>query len=190
MQNTDDVGITKDDDDNTTRNLAEVDNCSSLQANGDIEMEDDNVDRNIQLPKDDGQESLNDAETNVDNVESTSLPFAKVSVDQEDIEMATDETAGLDSTTDTIAQNENVPETEHRNTNETTEENDLLGPAKDLPPDEDDEDLVTAPLLQDTPSSLHNDEALHQEGPQETLVEGPTENAPGENELSEMETEQ
>lgn len=66
----------------------------------------------------------------------------------------------------------------------------MLGSVKDLPPNEDDEDLVTAPLSQDTPSS----EALYQEEPQETLAEGPTETAPSENEPSEnqnaeMETE-
>lgn len=189
---TDDVGIAKDDDNNnnTARNLAEVENCSSGQANGDIEMEDDNVDRNIQLPNDDGQETLNSAETNANNKESTSLPLAKESVEPEDIEMTNTETAGLDNTTDSTPQNENVPETERSDINGTTEENDLLGSVKDLPPNEDDEDLVTAPLSQDTPSS----EALHQEEPQETLAEGPTETAPSENEPSEnqnaeMETE-
>ena len=146
-------------------------------------MEDDSVDKNIQLPNDDGQETINSAETVTDNKES---PLAKESAD---IEMANAETAGLDNTTDIILQNKNAPEAEHRDTNGTTEGHDLLGPAKDLPPDEE------VPLLQDTPSSLHNDDALHQEGPQETLVEGPTEKAPGENEPgknqnAEIETEQ
>ena len=191
VSSTDDVGIAKDDDgdDDTTRNLAEVESCSSVQANGDIEMEDDNVDRNFQLPNDDGQETLNSAEINVNDKESTPLPFVKESVEPEDIEMANTETAGLDNTT---PQNENVPETELRDINGTTEENDLLGSVKDfVPPNEDDEDLAPAPPSQDTPSS----EALHQEEPQETLVEGPTETAPGENEPAEnqnaeMETKQ
>ena len=148
-------------------------------------MEDDN------LPNDDGQETLNSAETNAYNKESNSLPFANGSMELEDIEMANTGTAGLDNTTDIIPQNENVPETERKDMNGTTEENDLLGSVKDLPPNEDDEDLVTAPLSQDTPSS----EALHQEGPQETLVKGPIETASGENEPGEnhnvdMETEQ
>lgn len=92
----DDVGIAKDDynNNNTARNLAEVENCSSGQANGDIEMEDDNVDRNIQLPNDAGQETLNSVETNANNKESTSLPLAKERVEPEDIEMANTETAG------------------------------------------------------------------------------------------------
>jgi len=185
VPSTDDVGIAKDDDDDTwARNLAELKSCSPTQANDDIEMEDDNVNRNIQLPNDDGKETINSAETNA----------KEESVEQEDIEMANVETFALDNTTDIIPQNKNVPETEQRDTNGTTE-NDLLGPVKDLPPNEDNEDLVTVPLLQDTPSSLYNDEALHQEGPQETLVEVPTKNAPGESEPgetqnAEMETEQ
>lgn len=147
-------------------------------------MEDDNVNRNIQLPNDDGQETINSAETNA----------KEESVEQGDVEMANVETFGLDNTTDIIPQNKNVPETEQRDTNGTTE-NDLLGPVNDLPPNEDNEDLVTLPLMQATLSSLHNDEALHQEGPQETLIEGPTKKAPGESEPdetrnAEMETEQ
>lgn len=147
-------------------------------------MEDDNVNRNIQLPNDDGQETINSAETNA----------KEESVEQGDVEMANVETFGLDNTTDIIPQNKNVPETEQRDTNGTTE-NDLLGPVNDLPPNEDNEDLVTLPLMQDTLSSLHNDEALHHEGPQETLIEGPTKKAPGESEPgetqnAEMETEQ
>ena len=182
---TDDAAIAKDDDDSTARNLAEEEN-SSVQANGDIEMEDDIVDRNIQLPSDDGQEILTSAETNANNKESSSLPIAKVSVEPEDIEMKNTETTGLGNT-NSIPH----PETERKVINETTEENDLLGSVKDLPPNEEGEDLVTAPPSQDTPSS----EALHQEEPQETLFEGATETVPGENEPDEnqngeMETEQ
>ena len=187
VPSTDDVVNAKDDDNNTARNFAEEENCSSVQENGDIEMEDDIVDRNIQLPNDDEQEILKSAETNVNNEESTSSPIAKERVEPEDIEMENTETAGLDNNTNTITH----LETERKDINEATEENDLLGSVKDMPPTEEGEDLVTASPSQDTPSS----EALHREEPQETLVEGPTETAPGENEPSgsqnaEMETEQ
>lgn len=187
VPSTDDAVIAKDDDNSTARNLAEEEN-SFVQPNGDIEMEDDNADRNIQLPTDVGQEILTSAETNANDKESASLPIAKESVEPEDIEMENTETTGLDNT-NSIPH----PEIERRDINETTEENDLLGSVKDLPPNEGGEELVTASPSQDTPLS----EALHQEEPQETvpLVEGPTktvpgENEPGENQNAEMETEQ
>ena len=158
-----------------------------MQANGDIEMEDDIVDRNIQLPSDDGQEILNSAATNANNKESTSLPIAKESVESEDIEMENTETAELAANTNSIPH----PETECRDINEATEKNDLLESVKDVQPDKEGEDLVTASPSLATPSV----EALHREEPQETLVEGPTEtasveNEPDENQNTEMETEQ
>ena len=150
-------------------------------------MEDYIVDRKIQLPNDDEQEILKSAETNVSNEESTSSPIAKESVEPEDIEMVNTETARLGNSTNTTPH----LETGRRDINEATEENDLLGSVKDLPPDKEGEDLVTASPSLDTPPS----EALHREEPQETLVEGPTETSPGENEPdenqnAEMETEQ
>lgn len=185
VPSTDDAVIAKDDDNSTARNLTEEEN-SFVQANGDIEMEDGNADRNIQLPSDVGQEILTSAETNANDKESASLPIAKEGVEPEDIEMANTETTGLDNT-NSIPH----PGIERRDINETTEENDLLGSVKDLPPNEGGEELVTASPLQNTPSP----EALHQEEPQETLVEGPTETVPGEkepgeNQNAEMETEQ
>ena len=187
MPSTDDVAIAKEDDKNTAKNLAGEEN-SSVQANGDIEMEDDIVivDRNIQLPSDDGQEILTSAETNANNKVSTSLPIAEESVEPEDIEMENTETTGLGNT-NSIPH----PETERKVINEMTEENDLFGSVKDLPPNEEGEELGPASPSQDKPSS----EALHQEEPREALVEGPTETAPGENEPgesqndAEMETE-
>lgn len=155
VPSTDDAVIARDDDNNTARNLAEEEN-SSVQANGDIEMED-NADRNIQLPSNDGQEILTSTETNANNKESTSLPIAKECVEPEDIEMENTETTGLGNT-NSIPH----PETERRDINETTEENDLLGSVKDLPPNEEGEELVTASPSLDTPSS----EAHHQEEPQ------------------------
>lgn len=193
IQSTDDAGIAKEDDD-VTRNLAEMENDSSVQAN-DVEMEDDILDRSVRSPNDNGQEPLNGAQTNVDNVESTSMAFEKENVSDEDIEMANTETVGLDSVTDIFQKDDNVPEAGDPNINGTTEENDLLGSAKDLVPNEDDTDLATAPLIEETPSSSHNDEALHEEGPQETLDAPPTEqaagvNEPGEAHNTEMDTEQ
>lgn len=182
VPSTDDAVIAKDDDNSTARNLTEEEN-SFVQPNGDIEMEDDNADRNIQLPSDVGQEILTSAETNANDKESASLPIAKECVEPEDIEMENTETTGLDNT-NSIPH----PEIERRDINETTEENDLLGSVKDLPPNGGGEELVTASPSQDTPLS----EALHQEEPQETvpLVEGPTKTVPGENQNAEMETEQ
>ena len=150
-------------------------------------MEDYIVDRKIQLPNDDEQEILKSAETNVSNEESTSSPIAKESVEPEDIEMVNTETARLGNSRNTTPH----LETERRDINEATEENDFLGSVKDLPPDKEGEDLVTASPSLDTPPS----EALHRGEPQETLVEGPTETSPGENEPdenqnAEMETEQ
>ncbi|KAL9987389.1 hypothetical protein ACROYT_G001683 [Oculina patagonica] len=193
IQSNDDTGIAKEDDD-TARNLPEMENDSSVQAN-DVDMEDDIVDRNVRSSNDNEQESLNGAQTNVDNVESTSVACEKDSVEQEDIEMANADMLAVDSVTDVLQKEDNVPEAGNTNINEITEENDLLGSVKDLAPNEDDVDLATAPLMEETPSSSRNDEALHQEGPQETIHAPPTEQAPGENEPGEaqnakMDTEQ
>ena len=194
VQSTNDVGIAKDNED-TMGNLAEMENDSSVQAN-DVEMEDDVADRNVRLPEDDAeQESVNGAQTNVDNVESTSMAFEKGNVDQEDFEMTNFETVGLDTVRDVAHKEDNVPEAGDTNTNETADENDLLESAKDFASNEDDADLTAAPLMEETPSSSHNDQAHYQEEPQETSDAPPTEQAPSENEPGEvqnadMETEQ
>ena len=86
-----------------------MENESVVQAN-DVEMEGEMVDSNVRSPKDARQESLNGAETNVGDVESTSMAFAKENEneDQEDIEMANAETAG-DDVTDIAQNKDNVP---------------------------------------------------------------------------------
>lgn len=193
-QSTEDDGIAKDDDFTTEHH--EMENNSSVQAN-DIDMEDETLDENVRLPNDDGLESCSGVEANGENVDSSSMASTKENAGEEDIEMANVEPAeGPDSGNDIAQNGESVPEANDRNVNETTEENDLLGPASDLPLNEDDADLVTVPLMEETPTSCsHNDEALQQEGPQETLDARPAEQAPGENEpgeaqSAEMETEQ
>ena len=185
--------VAKEDED-ATENVAEVEKDSSFHAN-DIEMEDDIVDKNVRSGEDDKQGSLvKGSDTNAENEESTSIVFDNKNVDQEDIEMANAETAPLDSV-DIVQEESNVPEESNINSNKTTEDNELLGSARDLASNEDVTDFAGAPLMEETSSSSRNDEELNQEGPQETSDARSTEQAPHENEPVEpqnveMETEQ
>ena len=185
--------VAKEDED-ATENVAEVEKDSSFHAN-DIEMEDDIVDKNVRSGEDDEQESLvNGSDTNVENVESTSMAFDKENADQEDIEMANAETAPLDNV-DIVQEESNVTEESNINSNKTTEDNELPGSARDLASNEDDADLAATPLMEETSSSSRNDEELDQEGPQETsdvrsTKQAPAESEPVEPQNADMETEQ
>lgn len=157
-------------------------------------MEDDIVDKNVRSGEDEKESIVKGSDTNVENVESTSMATDKENVDQEDIEMANAEMAPLDSV-DIVEEESNVREESNTNTNKTTEDNELLESARDMVSNEDDTDLAAAPLMEEMSSSSRNDEELDQEGPQETSDAQSTEQAPDENEPvepqnAEMETEQ
>lgn len=171
------------DDDGKAGNL-DMENDSSVQGE-DVEMSDDNVDKNDQLlvPNVDARESVSGAEIDTDMEDSTSMGSAKEIANQKEIEMANAETTTVLERGNDIAQNGESDPAIAQDTiiNDGTKENDFLGSSSDLPTNKEDANLAAVPLEEETPSSSHNNEASRNDGPQGTLETQPTEQAPSEN---------
>lgn len=138
-----------------------------------------------------------------DTATSTLIAGPEEGAEVEDTEMGDIEADRLVTRTEIVENGDSVRENDNNGINDASVDNDLSGPVKDLSHHKDDSETSTARAIEETPSSIPssvdqspstvlNDEASQPEGCKETLDVPPMEQAPSENEPGEaqkMETE-